>query len=102
MRQRLRDVAAGAQVLGDYEGTSLDSICQMAASGLGLALLPELYLLSDASANNSVRRIEVEDWSASRSIAAVWRRGSPLEAMFAEIAERIAHEARATLEGVVG
>jgi LysR family hydrogen peroxide-inducible transcriptional activator len=90
----------GAQVLGDYEGTSLDSICQMAASGLGLALLPELYLLSDASANNSVRRIEVEDWSASRSIAAVWRRGSPLETMFAEIAERIAHEARATLEGV--
>ena len=72
------------------------------ASGLGLALLPELSLLSDVSANNSVRRIEVEDWSASRSIAAVWRRGSPLEAMFAEIAERIAHEARATLEGVAG
>lgn len=37
----------GMGLLRDYEGTSLDSVHQMASSGLGLAILPELYIRSD-------------------------------------------------------
>lgn len=39
---------SGAQVSQEYEGTSLDAVRLMAASGTGLAILPEVYALSEA------------------------------------------------------
>jgi LysR family hydrogen peroxide-inducible transcriptional activator len=47
--QQTREICdeLGLELLDDYEGTSLDSLCQMCASGLGLAILPELYLRSE-------------------------------------------------------
>lgn len=87
----------GASVLKDYEGTSLDSIRQMVGSGIGLALLPELYLRSKAGGEASIVRLNLIDWSAFRSIGAVWRRSSPSGAMFRTIAEAIGCEARRML-----
>ncbi|WP_240344963.1 LysR substrate-binding domain-containing protein [Novosphingobium sp. THN1] len=50
--QQVQRVCAelGAEMLLDYEGTSLDSIHQMVGSGVGLAILPELYLRSEVGA----------------------------------------------------
>ncbi|MXP45277.1 LysR family transcriptional regulator [Altererythrobacter sediminis] len=87
----------GAELMRDYEGTSLDSLRQMAGSGLGLAILPELYLRSETGGEDMVRRFAIEDWSATRSIAAVWREGAAFAGAYAAIAEVIAAEAREIL-----
>lgn len=87
----------GARLLEDYHGTSLDALRQMCGSGLGFALLPELYLRSEAGGADMVKRLSLEDWSASRSIAAVWRNGAAYSDSYRIIADMIAAEARRTL-----
>lgn len=87
----------GAELMRDYEGTSLDSLRQMAGSGLGLAILPELYLRSETGGEDMVKRFVIQDWSATRSIAAVWREGAAFADAFAAIAKVIAAEAREIL-----
>lgn len=87
----------GAELMRDYEGTSLDSLRQMAGSGLGLAILPELYLRSETGGEDMVQRFAIKDWSATRSIAAVWRNGAAFAVAYAAIAEVIAAEAREIL-----
>jgi len=87
----------GAELMRDYEGTSLDSLRQMAGSGLGLAILPELYLRSETGGEDMVKRFAIHDWSATRSIAAVWREDAAFSDAYAAIAEVIAAEAREML-----
>jgi len=92
----------GLELLGDYEGTSLDSLCQMCASGLGLAILPELYLRSDVGGKNVVAPLRIDDWSGTRSVAALWRNGSVYGENYREIAMVIQREARLLLDGKIG
>lgn len=87
----------GAELMRDYEGTSLDSLRLMAGSGLGLAILPELYLRSETGGEDMVKRFAIQDWSASRSIAAIWRKDAAFAATYAAIAKVIAAEAREIL-----
>ena len=97
--RQIRDIAEGigANVLRDYEGTSLDGLQQMTGSGLGLAVLPETYLRSESGGEHMVRRFDIADWKAHRSIAAVWRRGSVLADAYRQIATTITEEARRML-----
>jgi LysR family hydrogen peroxide-inducible transcriptional activator len=88
----------GATMLDDYEGTSLDSLRQMCGSGLGFALLPELYLRSEVGGENLVTRLALSDWRTSRSIAAVWRSGAAYAEHYRVIADSIAAEARRILK----
>lgn len=90
----------GARMLEDYQGTSLDALRQMCGSGLGFAIIPELYLRSEAGGEDMVRRLDLADWSASRSIAAVWREGAAYADSYRIIAEAIATEARGILSEV--
>ncbi|MXP26149.1 LysR family transcriptional regulator [Altererythrobacter indicus] len=87
-----------ADLLDDYEGTSLDSLRQMAGSGLGLAVLPELYLRSEAGGEATIRRLAITGWSATRSLAAVWREGAAFSESYQLIAEATATEARRIME----
>ena len=86
-----------AEILHDYEGTSLDSLRQMAGSGLGLAILPELYLRSETGGEDMVARFEIERWSAERTIAAAWRQGAAFAPAYEAIAEVVAAEAKEML-----
>ncbi len=88
-----------AELLRDYEGTSLDSLRQMAGSGIGLAILPELYLRSEVGGTDMVRRLDIAGWSASRSIAAVWRRGAAWSDSYRMIAAAIGAQAHRIMEG---
>jgi LysR family transcriptional regulator, hydrogen peroxide-inducible genes activator len=93
-----RQVAAlcaehGMTLLRDYEGTSLDSLRQMAGSGLGLAILPEFYIRSEVGGRAGVRVLEVAGWKASRSIAAAWRTSAAYGELYLAIARRIQEEA---------
>jgi LysR family hydrogen peroxide-inducible transcriptional activator len=81
----------------DYEGTSLDSLHQMAASGLGLTVLPALYLASDVGGRTGLAVLEVEGWNAHRSVALAWRRGSSMAETFRLIAAQIQNRAREIL-----
>lgn len=87
----------GMELLRDYEGTSLDSVHQMATSGIGLAVLPELYFRSDVAGRPGVVLLEPTGFELTRSIAAAWRSGAAYSAEYRGIAGRIAAEARALL-----
>lgn len=97
--RQARDICdeLGADLLEDYQGTSLDALRQMCGSGLGFAILPELYLRSEVGGENMVKRLDLADWSASRSIAAIWREGAAYADSYRIIAEAIASEARRIL-----
>ncbi|MBA4750898.1 MAG: hydrogen peroxide-inducible genes activator [Sphingopyxis sp.] len=87
----------GMELLHDYEGTSLDSVHQMATSGIGLAVLPELYFRSDVAGRTGVVLLKPKGFELTRSIAAAWRSGAAYGAEYSAIAERIAAEARVLL-----
>jgi len=94
-----RQVAAicaesGMVLLRDYEGTSLDSVHQMAASGVGLAILPEFYVRSDVGGLAGIEILEPRGWDHKRSIAAAWRSGAAYADTYRAIAERIQSEGR--------
>lgn len=97
--RQLREVCDefGALVLEDYHGTSLDALRQMCGSGLGFAIIPELYLRSEVGGEDMVKRLDLADWSSSRSIAAVWRDGAAYSDSYRIIAGTIASEARRIL-----
>jgi LysR family hydrogen peroxide-inducible transcriptional activator len=71
--------AAGAHVSTEYEGTSLDAIRQMAGMGAGIAIVPSLYALMEASKDPYQIVRPIDHPLARRQISLVWRAGSPLE-----------------------
>lgn len=87
----------GASILADYEGTSLDALRQMAASGVGLALLPEIYVRSNAGGLDGVRIAEPENWREYRSVGAAWRASAVFAQLYREVAEIVSEEARRLL-----
>ena len=87
-----------AAILSDYEGTSLDALQQMVGSGVGLAILPELYIRSGAGGLDMVAICDPDGWSEYRSIAAAWRSSAAFTDLYAEIAAIVAQEARQKLE----
>ena len=62
---------AGGRVSDEYEGTSLDAIRMMAASGAGIAIIPSIYAVTEARRGTDVSLRALEDRSASRSIALI-------------------------------
>ncbi|OYU72838.1 MAG: DNA-binding transcriptional regulator OxyR, partial [Alphaproteobacteria bacterium PA3] len=97
--RQFRDICTdlGAELLEDYEGTSLDSLRQMCGSGLGFAILPELYLRSEVGGENMVTRLKPEGWAAARSIAAVWRDRAAFADNYRLIADLVVEQARRIL-----
>jgi LysR family transcriptional regulator, hydrogen peroxide-inducible genes activator len=97
--RQVADIAAryGMRLAADYEGTSLDSLHQMAASGLGAAILPTLYLKSEVGGLSGLSVVDVEGWDAYRSIALAWRNSSMLGEPFTAIGDRVAQAARAMM-----
>ncbi|NAZ35273.1 LysR substrate-binding domain-containing protein [Rubellimicrobium sp. CFH 75288] len=68
--------ATGAVLSVPYDGVNLDGLRQMAALGLGVALLPALYVRSEVAAGGSVVARPLEEPAPARDLALVWRRGS--------------------------
>jgi LysR family hydrogen peroxide-inducible transcriptional activator len=68
------------------DGSSLSTLVQMVGAGMGVTLIPEMALAVETrSASVAVTRFE--DPRPSRSVGMVWRKTSPLEPQFREIAE---------------
>jgi LysR family hydrogen peroxide-inducible transcriptional activator len=65
---------AGASEHPDFRATSLDSLRQMVATGLGATLLPALYVKAEAEADDQIAVRALEPKPPSRPIHLVWRR----------------------------
>ena len=60
---------AGAHVVDDYEGTSLDAIRLMASSGAGIAILPEIYAKTEAQRGMELVLRKLRDPTAHRNMS---------------------------------
>ncbi len=85
IRQICEDV--GADLSLDYEATSLDTIRQMVAMGLGISLLPALYVRSEVRPNTLVTARPLSGPVPFRSIGMVWRKTAARGEAFAELAQ---------------
>ena len=87
---RLLAEAYGAEVSHDFEGTSLDTLRQMVAMGLGITLLPALYIRSEVAREKLVVARPMSGEQPAREIAMVWRRGTARDAEFRDLSQIVA------------
>ncbi len=73
-----------------YQGTSLHTLVQMVANGLGMTLLPALAVAGDVlgETNLPLRRFDAE--KVHRSIGMAWRRSDPRRQEYRALAQFIA------------
>lgn len=80
---------AGGREHPDFKATSLDTLRQMVASGLGPCLLPALYVAAEAMDDPQLAVRSFRAPAPSRRIELVWRRTDPRKEAFQELAEML-------------
>ena len=90
----------GANLRLDYEGTSLDTLREMVAMGLGITFLPGLYVRSELSRGGGVKTLELEGRSVYRTIGLAWRKSSQRQENYQKLGEQIRTIALAKFAGV--
>ena len=76
-----------AEILRDYEGTSLDSILQIVHMELGVTFLPALYIRSEINDRDELSVLTIKGESINRIHALAWRDTSPLRNFYRELGE---------------
>jgi LysR family hydrogen peroxide-inducible transcriptional activator len=79
----------GAEIDLDYGATSLDTIRQMVAMGLGISLLPALYVRSEVRPNQLVTARPLDGPQPFRAVGLVWRERAARGAEYRELAQEI-------------
>ena len=82
--------ASGGDELSGFRASSLATITQMVAGGLGITLLPELAIEREAAAVPGLRTIPFGAEGPSRSVGLAWRPNSPRAAEYRALGETIA------------
>ena len=77
----------------DLHATSLHTLVQMVAAGVGVTLLPETAISVEARAGNGIVVREFLD-APSRTLALVWRSSSPRSVHYQQLAEHFAGRLR--------
>lgn len=90
----------GARLRRDYEGTSLDTLREMVAMGLGITFLPGLYVRSVVARDGSVSTMEIQGRSVYRTVGMAWRRTSARQHDYQLLARRIRGVVARDLEGI--
>lgn len=97
--------AANGRRLVNYGATSMATLLQMVSHGMGLTLIPEIAVPSEAE-RHRMRVVPFAEPQPSRTIGLVWRRGSErradYEALGAVIAASAAHLRDAARLAVTG
>ncbi len=88
---QVQDLCArhGAVLSQDYEGTSLDTLRQMVAMGMGLSLMPALYVRSEVRHQTAVVARPFEGRGPVRTLGMVWRKGTAREDEYRQLARAI-------------
>lgn len=79
----------GAIHAKDYAGNTLDTLRLMVTCGMGLTLLPALYVRSDVMRETLVTSRPLEHGAPFRDIHLVWRASSPRHEGYAKLAKVI-------------
>lgn len=79
----------GAVLLRDYEGTSLDAVRQMAGMGIGVTLLPQLYVRQEVRDGDDVIVRPFAGGRYYREIGLMWRASAGRAPAFQLIADHL-------------
>jgi LysR family hydrogen peroxide-inducible transcriptional activator len=82
----------GAQELGDFRATSLNTLVRMVASGTGLTLLPAMAVPAEVRTQDRVTTLPLER-RPSRTIGLAWRASSPRRAVYERLADVLVESA---------
>ena len=81
---------AGARDDSDVLGTSLHTICQMVAAGMGVTLLPASACQVEAREGTGVVVRPFSDADLGREVALVWRKLAPAAGLYRELGQLMA------------
>lgn len=100
LHDQIRDLCGdlGAELLRDYEGTSLDSLRLMVGSGLGVTFLPALYVQSEIGKRGEVSTATIKSKPVNRTIGLAWRKHQSNVQSFQLIADVIRKAVRANFK----
>ncbi|RZO80282.1 MAG: hydrogen peroxide-inducible genes activator [Halieaceae bacterium] len=83
---KLRD----SQITVPYQATSLATIVQMVANGIGITLLPGMAVESGIATNTSLAVRPFDQTNVTRQIGLMWRKKTPRRVEFRQLGELIA------------
>lgn len=73
----------------EVQATSMATLAQMVAAGLGVTLLPECAVAVEAGPGRGIATRKFAGQAPSRTIGLVWRKSSPFSNVFAELAREL-------------
>lgn len=76
----------GARRNAGFQGTSLHTLVQMAANGLGVTLVPDMAVVSGILRGLELAAVPLAEEGAARKIALVWRPSSGRKVLFRQLA----------------
>jgi len=91
----------GAVLKREYEGTSLDALRQMVGMGMGVTILPALYVNSELKPGSDVVVRLFAFGAPYRSISLVWRKSAGRAQAYEQIAESIRTVAAGLFENMI-
>jgi LysR family hydrogen peroxide-inducible transcriptional activator len=91
----------GMELQFDYEGTSLDTLRIMVGLGMGVALLPALYVRSEIAKVTNVKVAKLPTAKFGRTNALVWRKSSPRASDYEALAQVLKQGAKRKFANVV-
>ena len=99
LRDQALDVCrlSGAQEKSGFRATSLETLRQMVAAGVGVTLLPALSVQAPIAASPNIQLIPFRAPVPSRKIALVWRKSSALDDFLQTLGDAIGKLAQAQL-----
>ncbi len=99
LRDQALDVCrlSGAREKSGFRATSLETLRQMVAAGVGVTLLPALSVHEPIAQPANIRLVPFRGIAPSRRIALVWRKSSALDAFLHQLGDAIGTAARAQL-----
>ena len=80
----------GATLAQDFAGTTLDTLRLMVTTGMGLSLLPALYVRSDVLRETLIVARPLARRAPVRDVTMVWRSSSPRSEVYHALAKTIA------------
>ncbi|WP_271680041.1 DNA-binding transcriptional regulator OxyR [Thermomonas mangrovi] len=99
LRDQALDVCrlSGAREKSGFRATSLETLRQMVAAGVGVTLLPALSVHEPIAQPANIRLVPFRGTAPSRRIALVWRKSSALDAFLHQLGNAIGSATRAQL-----
>ncbi len=88
----------GARRNAGFQGTSLHTLVQMAANGLGVTLVPEMAVVSGILRGLDLSSVPLAEEGAARKIALIWRPSSNRKVLFRSLAAVLRQDLGAGLE----